>query len=109
MCTGGAAGATIPQWEIIGSSTFGGRPTPWRSTSIAMRRDFGRFLRYALNSASELEYHLTLARDIQVLSNKTFTPLATEVVEVRKMLHGLLKSLSTQSRGTHTPRTAVQS
>lgn len=58
-------------------------------------RDFGRFLRYALNSASELEYHLTLARDINVLPNKTFTALASQVVQVRKMLHGLLKSIAT--------------
>jgi hypothetical protein len=30
-----------------------------------------------------------------VLPNKDFTPLSIQVVEVRKMLHGLLKSLST--------------
>src|SRR4051812_18690769 len=32
----------------------------------ASRRDFGRFLGYALNSASELEYHLMLSRDIGI-------------------------------------------
>ena len=62
--------------------------------SQSSEKDFGRFLRYALNSACELEYHLTVARDIGVLPNKTFTPLATEVSEVRKMLSGLLKSLA---------------
>ena len=51
--------------------------------SQASERDFARFLRYALSSASEFEYHLTLARDIQVLPNKTFTPLASQVIEVR--------------------------
>jgi len=64
--------------------------------SQASERDFGRFLRYALNSAAELEYHLTLARDIKVLSNRDFTPLSIQVVEVRKMLHGLLKSVATK-------------
>ncbi|HLA13513.1 MAG TPA: four helix bundle protein [Gemmatimonadaceae bacterium] len=60
-------------------------------------KDFGRFLRYALNSASELESHLAVARDIGVLPNKEFTPLTTEVVEIRKMLHGLLKALEKES------------
>ncbi len=62
--------------------------------SQGSEKDFGRFLRYALNSASELEYHLTVARDIGVLPNKDFTPLTTQVVEIRKMLNGLLKSLA---------------
>ena len=68
-------------------------------------RDFGRFLRYALSSATELEYHLTLARDIQLLSNQSFTPLASQVVEVRKMLHGLLTSVSK----ARVPRTVSRS
>ena len=66
--------------------------------SQSSERDFGRFLRYALGSATELEYHLTLARDIRVLPNKTYTPLATQVVEVRKMLHGLLTAVSNANK-----------
>jgi four helix bundle protein len=57
-------------------------------------KEFGRFLRYAAGSASELEYHLTLARDIGVMPNKHFTPLHSQAVEVRKMLHGLVKSVA---------------
>jgi four helix bundle protein len=30
-------------------------------------KEFGRFLRYALNSASELEYHIILARDTKAI------------------------------------------
>ena len=76
--------------------------------SQSSERDFCRFLRYALNSASELEYHLTVARDIGILPNKTFTPLAMEVVEIRKMLNGLIKSII---KPTAPPleRTVVQS
>ncbi len=73
--------------------------------SQASEREFARYVRYALGSASELEYHLTLARDIKVLTNKDFTPLSIQVVEIRKMLHGLLKSLPT--RDTPTKETAV--
>jgi four helix bundle protein len=76
--------------------------------SQSSERDFARFLRYALNSASELEYHLTLARDIKLLPNKDYTPLSVQVVEVRKMLHGLLKSLSTGTT-TNKERPVVQS
>src|ERR1700686_1532932 len=31
-------------------------------------RDFARFLRYSLNSAYELEYHLMLARDMEAIA-----------------------------------------
>lgn len=61
--------------------------------SQVSEREFGRFLRYAASSASELEYHLTLARDIGAMPNRDFTPLHTQTTEVRKMLHGLIKSV----------------
>ena len=34
-------------------------------------KEFGRFLRYALNSASELEYHTILARDSKAIPEDT--------------------------------------
>jgi four helix bundle protein len=55
------------------------------------RREFGRFLSYAANSATELEYHLMIARDIRVISLNDFAALVRRTVEVRKMLRGLLK------------------
>jgi four helix bundle protein len=57
-------------------------------------RDFARFLRYSLNSAYELEYHITLARDIGVIPDTDANSLVAEVVEVTRMLHGLLKKLN---------------
>lgn len=57
-------------------------------------RDFARFLGYALNSSSELEYHLTLARDIRAITLNDFNSLNAQVIEVRKMLHGLLRRIS---------------
>jgi four helix bundle protein len=56
-------------------------------------REFARFLRYSLNSTYELEYHMTLARDIGVIPDPDASSLIAEGVEVRKMLHGLLKKL----------------
>jgi four helix bundle protein len=66
---------------------------------------FARFLRIALGSASELEYHLTAAHDIQAISTKRdYEALSNQVVEVRRMLHGLIRRLE---RGTgKLPQTA---
>jgi four helix bundle protein len=56
--------------------------------------NFARFLEYAINSSSELEYHLVVARDIKAITVSDFTSLVDQLVEVRKMLIGLLRSLS---------------
>jgi len=53
-------------------------------------REFARFLRIALNSTSELEYHLIVARDINLISESDFESLSAQAIEVRKMLYGLL-------------------
>ena len=56
-------------------------------------REFARFLDYAINSSSELEYHLMVARDISAISLSEFTSLRDQLVEVRRMLYGLQKSV----------------
>ena len=62
------------------------------------QREFGRFLRFALNSGSELEYHLILARDIRVISANDFESLSAQTQEVGRMLHGLLNRLAAAPR-----------
>ena len=62
--------------------------------SQASKRDFARFLGYAINSAYELEYHLIVAHDIKALPPADFASLHAQLVEVRKMLHGLARSLA---------------
>jgi four helix bundle protein len=57
-------------------------------------RDFIRFLGYSINSATELEYHLTVARDLDLLSKSDFRALVDQLIEVRKMIHGLVNYLS---------------
>jgi len=60
---------------------------------------FARFLRIALGSASELEYHLTAAHDIKAISaNTEYQALSSQVVQVRRMLHGLIRRLETGAR-----------
>lgn len=56
-------------------------------------KEFARFLKIALNSGVELEYHLIIARDIEALPHAEATALLNQVIEVRRMLHGLLMKL----------------
>ena len=59
-------------------------------------REFGRFIKIALNSASELEYQLLLAKDLDAMREEPYRSLTDQTVRVRKMLYGLLKSISRQ-------------
>ena len=59
-------------------------------------REYSRFVRIALNSANELEYHLITARDLALITATSATTLITNVIEVRKMLHGLMRYLGTR-------------
>lgn len=55
--------------------------------------DFARFLQMAMGSASETEYQLILARDLDFLSKDPYEKLHNEVEEVKRMLASLLKTL----------------
>ena len=57
--------------------------------------EFARFLRIALGSAHELEYHFIAARDIEAINIVDSTDLISQVVEVGRMIYGLLKRLET--------------
>ena len=73
-------------------------------------KEFARFLRIALNSGCELEYHLIIARDIGILAEPEFLSLEAETIEVRKMLHGLLNRIrnsAPKSRSDPNPVTPV--
>jgi hypothetical protein len=66
--------------------------------------DFKKLLvweRYALNSASEVEYHLLLARDVGATPEAATSKLLADVVEIRKMLHGLLRRVSATQSPKH--------
>jgi four helix bundle protein len=57
-------------------------------------KEFARFLRYALNSASELEYHTILARDTKAIPEDDCVSLLDQTITVRKMLYALLKRVA---------------
>jgi four helix bundle protein len=57
-----------------------------------------RFLQIARGSASELEYHLLLARDLHFMSDAEFKRIETNVVEVQRMLTSLVQRLRLAGR-----------
>ena len=48
-------------------------------------------------SASELEYHLLLARDLNLIPLKDYPPLAEQIVEIKRMLTGFGQKLTAES------------
>ena len=55
--------------------------------------ELARFLQIAMGSASELEYHLLLARDLTYIDSKDYTNANAEVVQIKRMLAPLINSL----------------
>ena len=56
--------------------------------------DFRRFLFHSLGSCNELEYDLLLARDLRFLPPASHSRLAGQLEEVRRMLTGLIESVT---------------
>jgi four helix bundle protein len=52
-----------------------------------------RFLQIARGSASEVECHLLLAKDLQFLAADEFNDLEEKVLEVQRMLASLVQRL----------------
>lgn len=55
--------------------------------------EFARYLQIALGSASELEYHHLLAKDLEYLILIDYQPLEQAVIEVKRMLTRLIHTL----------------
>jgi four helix bundle protein len=55
--------------------------------------EFQRFLNIAAGSASELEYHFLLARDLGYLNETDYPLLSANVVEVKRMLASLARKV----------------
>ena len=56
--------------------------------------EFARFCSIALGSASELEYHLLLARDLKLIQPRDYEELAARVTELKRMLTALFQKLN---------------
>ena len=62
--------------------------------------EMGRFVRIAMGSASELDHHLLLCKDLGFLENDQYRGVARKLTEVRKMLSSLLSSIESELRVT---------
>ncbi|MCX7841177.1 MAG: four helix bundle protein, partial [Anaerolineae bacterium] len=56
--------------------------------------ELARFSQIAMGSASELEYLLVLARDLEYLSNADYERLMNQVTEVKRMLTSFIQKLN---------------
>src|SRR5271157_5754861 len=61
--------------------------------------EFHRFLRIAMGSASELEYHLLLSHDLGFLGRESFDVLTPQVQEIKKMLASLIRRVASERSG----------
>jgi len=59
--------------------------------------EMGRFIQIALGSASELEYQILLARDLNYVESTHYRKLDGQVIEVKRMLSSLLRRVRTDS------------
>ena len=61
--------------------------------------DLIKFLQYSMGSACEVECGIELSRNLGYLEAKVAAALLERVVEIKKMLAGLMKSLGYRSNG----------
>lgn len=55
--------------------------------------DFCRYIQIAMGSASEVDYHLILARDLGFLAESDYQQLNDQTQEIKRMLIGFIKKL----------------
>ncbi len=60
-------------------------------------RELARFLQIGMGSATELEYHLLLARDLGYLTDECYEELQARTVEVQRMLAALIRRVQKSS------------
>jgi four helix bundle protein len=56
--------------------------------------EFARFCSLAMGSASEMEYHLLLARDLKLINSKDYEALNQRATELKRMLTALMRKLN---------------
>jgi four helix bundle protein len=92
-----AATRVFPREELYGLTSQLRRSAASIGAKIAEgcgRRSDGemcRFLNIAYGSATEVEYHLLLARDLHLLEEDLFRQLECDIDEVRRMLTSLIQ------------------
>jgi len=58
--------------------------------------DFQRFLQIAFGSLSEVDYHLLLARDLNLVPNADYELVHERLKEIRRMLAALIRKIQSE-------------
>ena len=94
----------FPREEIYGLTSQIRRACASIPTNIAegcgreSSADFARFLQIAIGSASETEYLILLAHDLEYLTADQHAELMDTTIRVKKMLTALVKNVRMNSR-----------
>jgi len=94
-----AASQTFPMSELYGLTGQLRRSAASIPANIAEgcgrtgEVELTRFMTIAMGSASEVEYHLLLARDLGILAEDQYAELNVHVIEVKRMLAAFTKRL----------------
>jgi four helix bundle protein len=89
----------LPKDEVFGMTVQLRRVATGLATRIAegcgvdSNPDFATYLQRAKAAGSELEYLLLLARDLGYVPEDEYVRLCEDVISVKKMLSGLVRSL----------------
>jgi len=90
---------SFPKTEIYGLVSQMCRSSSSIPTNIAegcgrhTEKDFARFLDNAMGSASELEYQLILAYDLQYITQDAYEKTNAELTEIKRMLNAFIQKL----------------
>jgi len=92
--------APFPREELFGLTSQLRRASSSISANLAEGcgrtgdAEFSRFCSIAMGSASELEYHLLLGKDLGYIKAKDYQELSQRTIEVKKMLAALIQKLT---------------
>ena len=93
----------FPRTEVFGLSIQLRRGATAIATNLAegcgrAQGEFSRSVQIAFGSACEVEYQLLLARDLGIISSEQHDMTAEKLLEVKRMLNGLLKRVQRDVR-----------
>jgi four helix bundle protein len=96
------ASGRFPRQELFGLTSQMRRCSASIGANIAEgcgkqgNNEFQRYLQIASGSASELDYHFLLARDLGFFEEIDYRRLAGELLQLRKMLTSLLQKVQSE-------------
>jgi len=95
--------STFPRDELYGLTSQLRRCSASIAANLAEgcgrngNRELARFCSFAMGSASELEYHLLLAKDLALIESDAQMQLSQDAIELKRMLAGLMRKLKVES------------